>query len=106
MGAAGLLYGRQGGDIVYIGHVIKCDGTIYPTNTYIYVDSGTNCTAQNGKDFEFNTWAEPADKPQLNRTTIKFRYYNGVIGMANFKLPHQLMTGELFTYLTGAISVA
>lgn len=37
---------------------IKCDGTICPTNTYIYVDSGTNCTAQhsNGTDFVFNTW--------------------------------------------------
>ena len=26
--------------------VIKCDGRIYPTNTYLYVDSGASCTEQ------------------------------------------------------------
>jgi hypothetical protein len=48
--------------------VIKCGGTTYPTNTYIYVDSGTNCTAQrpNGTDFEFNTWTE---SPLTNRNS-------------------------------------
>ena len=46
--------------------VIKCNGTIYPTNTYIYVDSGTNCEAQPNKNFEFNTWVE---SPLTNRNS-------------------------------------
>ena len=45
---------------------IKCDGTIYPTNTYIYVDSGADFTAQNNKGFEFNTWTE---SPLTNRNS-------------------------------------
>ena len=45
---------------------IKCDGTIYPTNTYLYVDSGADCTAQNNKGFEFNTWTE---SPLTNRNS-------------------------------------
>ena len=46
--------------------IIKCNNTIYPTNSYIYVDSGTNCTAQNNKGFEFNTWIE---SPLTNRNS-------------------------------------
>jgi hypothetical protein len=46
--------------------VRQCNGTIYPPNTLIYVDSGTSCTAQNGKGFEFNTWAE---SPLTNRNS-------------------------------------
>jgi YVTN family beta-propeller protein len=30
----------------------------YPTNTYVYVDAGTNCIAQPNKDFQFSGWAE------------------------------------------------
>jgi hypothetical protein len=94
--------------------VIKCNDRIYPTNTYIYVDSGADCTAQNNKGFEFNTWVE---SPLTNRNsttpivqssdhpeTIAVDRYG--IFTANFKLPHQLTTEELFTYLTGAISAA
>jgi len=94
--------------------VIKCNGTIYPPNTYIYVDSGASCTAEKGKGFEFNTWTE---SPLTNRNsstpiqyssdhpeTITVNRYG--IFTANFMVPHQLTTGELFTYLTGAISAA
>jgi hypothetical protein len=96
--------------------VIKCNGTVYPTNTYIYVDSGTNCTAQNGKGFEFNTWTE---SPLTNRNsttpiessdhpeTIKVDRYG--IFTANFKPPHQLTTEDLVAYstlITGVISAA
>jgi hypothetical protein len=46
--------------------VIKCNNATYPTDTYLYVDSGTNCMAQNGKGFEFNTWTE---SPLTNRNS-------------------------------------
>jgi len=36
----------------------------YPTNIYIYVDSGTNCTAHPNKDFQFSDWVE-----NLNRNS-------------------------------------
>ena len=45
---------------------IKCDGTIYPTYAYIYVDSDTGCTAQSNKGFEFSTWTE---SPLTNRNS-------------------------------------
>jgi hypothetical protein len=76
---------------------IKCDGTIYPTNTYIYVDSGADCTAQNNKGFEFNTWTEspltnrnssmPLEPSLFPETTTVDRF--GIF-TANFKLPHHL----------------
>ena len=47
------------------GKVI-CNNTVYPTNTYIYVDSGTNCVAEPNKDFEFNNWVE---SPLTNRNS-------------------------------------
>jgi len=37
---------------------IICNNTQYPTNIYLYVDTGTNCIAQPNKGFEFNTWVE------------------------------------------------
>jgi YVTN family beta-propeller protein len=37
---------------------IICNKEVYPTNIYLYVDTGTNCTAQPNKDFGFNTWVE------------------------------------------------
>jgi len=93
---------------------IKCDGTIYPTNTYIYVDSGANCTAQNNKGFEFNTWTQspltnrnsstPIEESSDHPETIAVDRYG--IFTANFGVPHQLSTQDLFTYLTGAISAA
>jgi YVTN family beta-propeller protein len=107
--AVGVIFGVNPPD----AGVIKCNGTIYPPNTYIYVDSRTSCTAQNGKGFEFNSWTE---SPLTNRNsstpmgssehpeTITVDRYG--IFTANFKLPHQLTTEELFTYLTGAISAA
>ncbi|MGC2681800.1 MAG: hypothetical protein WA323_08020 [Candidatus Nitrosopolaris sp.] len=45
---------------------IMCDNVVYPTNTYLYVNDGTNCMAQPNKDFEFNTWAE---SPLTNRNS-------------------------------------
>jgi hypothetical protein len=30
----------------------------YPTNTYLYVESGTKCIAKPNKDFEFSSWVE------------------------------------------------
>ncbi|MGC2575404.1 MAG: hypothetical protein WA364_28185 [Candidatus Nitrosopolaris sp.] len=70
--------------------------------------------AQNGRGFEFNTWTESpltnrnsstpleqsSDHPE-NITVDRFGIFT-----ANFKVPHQLTTAELFTYLTGAISAA
>src|SRR5215831_6539369 len=86
--------------------VIKCNNTIYPTNTYIYVDSGISCTAQNNKGFEFNTWTErsltnrnsstPIERSSDHPETITVDRYG--IFTANFRVPHQLTTGELFTY--------
>jgi hypothetical protein len=95
--------------------VIKYDGTIYPINTYIYVDSGTHCTAQrlNGTGFEFNTWVESPLTNRNSSTPIESSDYPETITVdrysiftANFRVPHQLTTGELFTYLTGTISAA
>ena len=37
---------------------IICNNMDAPTNVYLYVDSGTNCTAQPNKDFGFNNWVE------------------------------------------------
>lgn len=45
---------------------IRCHNAIYPTNTYLYVDAGTNCTAEPNKDFGFNTWVE---SPLTNRNS-------------------------------------
>jgi hypothetical protein len=112
--------------------VIKCNNATYPTNTYLYVDSGTNCMAQNGKGFEFDTWTESPLTNRNSSTPIEqsaisdspWNSFLSILGMkandrsvtldvnrfgiftANFKQPHQLTTGELFTYLTGAISAA
>src|SRR5215469_1736202 len=41
-------------------------GSIYPTNTYLYADAETICTAQPNKDFVFNTWVE---SPLTNRNS-------------------------------------
>jgi YVTN family beta-propeller protein len=92
---------------------IICGNREYPTNTYIYVDSGTNCTAKHIRDSEFSTWVEspltnrnsstpiePSGAPE-NITIDRFGIFS-----ANFKLPHPLSSQELFTYLTGAISAA
>jgi hypothetical protein len=97
--------------------LIKCDDTIYPTNTYLYVDSGTNCTAQNGKGFEFNTWTEspltnrnsstPIEQSSDHPETITVDRFD--VFTANFKLPQQLTTNDLVgwsTIITGVISAA
>jgi len=110
--------------------IIKCNNTIYPTNTYIYVDSGTRCTAQSGKGFEFNTWTESPLTNRNSSTPIEQSAISGspwnsflsILGMkpndtsatlnvnrygiftANFGVPHQLSGQELFGYLTGAIT--
>jgi hypothetical protein len=99
--------------------VIKCNGKIYPTNTYVYVDSRTNCTAQksNGTDFQFPTWTEspltnrnsstPIEQSSDHPETITVDRYG--IFTANFKLPHQLTPEEFtkaLTVITGVISAA
>jgi hypothetical protein len=97
--------------------VIKCNDRIYPTNTYIYVDSGADCTAQNNKGFEFNTWTEspltnrnsstPIGQSSDHPETITVDRYG--IFTANFKPPHQLTTEDLVAYstlITGVISAA
>jgi hypothetical protein len=94
--------------------IIKCNNTIYPTNTYIYVDIGTGCTAQNNKGFEFNTWTEspltnrnsstPLEQSSDHPETIAVDRYG--VFTANFGVPHHLTTEELFGYLTGAITAA
>lgn len=33
----------------------------FPTNTYLYVESGTKCYAKPNKDFEFNSWIQNLD---------------------------------------------
>jgi hypothetical protein len=96
--------------------IIKCNNIIYPTNTYIYVDSGTGCTAQNNKGFEFNTWVESSLtsrnsskplEPSNHPETIPIDRYG--IFTANFRVPHQLTTEDLVAYstlITGIISAA
>ena len=46
--------------------IIKYNGTVCPTKTYVYVDSGTNRTAKHNNGFEFNTWTE---SPLTNRNS-------------------------------------
>jgi hypothetical protein len=96
--------------------VIKCNSTTYPTNTYIYVDSGTNCSAQqfNSTNFEFNSWTEspltnrnsttPIEQSSEHPENITVDRYG--IFTANFKLPSHLTTDQLLGWLTLAISVA
>jgi hypothetical protein len=79
--------------------LIKCNGVIYPMNTYIYVDSGTNCTAQNdnGTGFKFNTWTEspltnrnlttPIEQSSDHPETIAVDRFG--IFTANFELPQE-----------------
>jgi hypothetical protein len=43
-----------------------CNKDEYPTNIYLYVDAGTNCTVQPNKDLEFNTWVK---SPLTNRNS-------------------------------------
>jgi YVTN family beta-propeller protein len=43
---------------------IICNTKEYPTNTYLFVDTGTKCTAQSNRDFGFTSWAE-----NLNRNS-------------------------------------
>ena len=45
---------------------IVCNKAEYPTNTYVYVDVGTNCMVQPNKNFEFNTWVV---SPLTNRNS-------------------------------------
>jgi YVTN family beta-propeller protein len=95
---------------------IKCDGTIYPTNTYIYVDSGTTCTAQSNKGFEFNNWAQSPLTNRNSTTPIEASDHPEILRVdrygiftANFKLPHQLTTEDFVAYstlITGVISAA
>jgi hypothetical protein len=59
---------------------IMCDKKEYPTNIYLYVDAGTNCTVQPNKDFEFSGWVEnlnrnstiPAGDPSGNLTVNRY----------------------------------
>jgi YVTN family beta-propeller protein len=43
---------------------VTCNNKEYPTNTYVFIDVGTKCTAQPHKDFEFDRWVE-----NLNRNS-------------------------------------
>jgi YVTN family beta-propeller protein len=93
------------------GKIICNNTAAAPTNTYVYVDTGTNCVAQpnDPKDFEFNTWVEspltnrnssiPLNSPSGNLTVNRYGVFT-----VNFKQPHHLSNQELFTYLTGAIA--
>jgi len=47
---------------------IICNNASYPTNIYLYVDSGTSCTAQpyNNTDLQINNWVE---SPLTNRNS-------------------------------------
>jgi DNA-binding beta-propeller fold protein YncE len=99
---------------------ITCNNTAVPTNSYVYVDTGTNCTAQPNKDFEFNTWAW---SPLANRNSSISLDSSGNLTVnrygiftANFNLPHQLTAEELaaqysiissqYSIITGLISAA
>jgi YVTN family beta-propeller protein len=35
---------------------IICNNKEYPTNTYLFADTGTKCTAQSNGDFGFTNW--------------------------------------------------
>ena len=87
---------------------IICNEKEYPTNTYLYVDAGTNCIAQPNGGFEFSGWVE---NPLTNRNSSIHLQSSGNLTVngygaftVNFKQPRQLSSQELFTYLTGAIS--
>src|SRR5215831_9261509 len=94
---------------------IICNNVNAPTNTYVYIDAGTNCTVQPNKDFEFSVWAE---SPLTNRNlsipldsnppgSLRINGYG--IFTANFKPPQQITTNDLVgwsTIITGVISAA
>ena len=91
---------------------IICNNKQYPTNIYLYVDAGTNCTAQPDKDFLFNTWVEsppsnrnssiPLQSNSSGNLTVN-RYGTFTV---NSKHPQPLSTQDLFNYLTGALGTA
>src|ERR1041385_690253 len=57
---------------------IMCEGKVYPTNIYIYVDNDTRCTGHPNNNFKFDGWVEnlpsnsnstlPLDEPSGNLT--------------------------------------
>ena len=60
------IYPANSGEII-------CNAKEDPTNSYLYMDAGTKCTAQQNKDFEFSTWVE-----NLNRnSTLPLRASSG-----------------------------
>ena len=74
---------------------IICNNVGYLTNTYGYVDVGTNCIAQHNENFDFNNWVEspltnrnsstPVEQPSNQPENIMVNRYG--IFTANFK-PH------------------
>jgi len=87
---------------------IICGNWTALTNTYVYVDTPTNCTPQHNKDFEFNTWTE---SPLMNRNSStplnssgNLKINGSGVFTVNFKQPHHLSSDDLFKYLTGAIA--
>jgi YVTN family beta-propeller protein len=91
---------------------ITCNNETYPTNTYIYVDSGTDCKVQNNNGFDFINWVEltnrnasiPLESSSSHPENLIVDRYG--IFTANFRQERPLSADQLFTYLTGAISAA
>jgi YVTN family beta-propeller protein len=52
--AAGITFNVSPGNS---GNIV-CNNANYPTNTYLYVEAGTECYAKANRDFEFSSWVQ------------------------------------------------
>jgi YVTN family beta-propeller protein len=68
---------------------IWCNNKEYPTNTYLYVASGSKCIAKPNKDFEFSSWAEniPGHNSTipLNQSAISDSLFYSLLGALGMK---------------------
>jgi len=67
---------------------IWCDNKEYPTNTYLYVISGTKCIARPSKDFEFRSWVENLPHNStvpLNQSAISDSPWNSLLSTLGMK---------------------
>jgi YVTN family beta-propeller protein len=69
---------------------VWCNNREYPTNTYLYVTSGTKCMARPAKDFEFSSWVENLEHNStlpLNQSAISDSPWNSfyyfIVGKPN-----------------------
>jgi YVTN family beta-propeller protein len=69
------------------GHV-TCNGMETPINQYLYVSSGTNCTANPNQGFGFTSWVENLNHNStrtINTTSLSNSPWNSLKGIFGFK---------------------